>query len=88
MSQMIHVYGPTGHLGTEDRPVAKRATTLKPNDLIINEADWDTRNLLMPIFVREVMQNQQQQTADQELLHRDYAPEPDSNILLPIGVGE
>jgi hypothetical protein len=81
----IHIINNSGWVGSGERPAPERPKPMQQT-ITINEAHWDAHNLLMPIFVREVMQNQQQQTADQELLHRDYAPELDNNILLPVGV--
>jgi hypothetical protein len=84
MSEILIIHN-SGWIGSGERPAPERIKPIQ-QQITINEADWDTRNLLMPVFVREVMRGQQELSADQDLLHRDYAPETDINILLPAGV--
>ena len=97
----FHILHRSGWIGNSNRrPVHKKKEPMQPllpgnvevnrQTITINEAAWDRAGLLMPPDVRQMLRNEQEKTADQELLHREYAldaaPEADSNLLLPIGV--
>ena len=95
----FHILHNSGWVGNSDqRPAHKKKEPMQPllpgdievnkQTITIHEADWSRANMLMPIFVRQLMRDQQEKTADQELLDREYADdaEPNSNILLPVGV--
>ena len=97
----FHILHRSGWIGGADhRPVHDKTEAVKPllsgnievsrEAITIHEADWDRARLLMPIYVRQLMRNKQEQTEKEKLLQREYAPDaaprPDSNILLPVGV--
>ncbi len=72
------------------------AGRVKPKSLTVNEADWERAKLLMPMSVREMMLNQEQDQNTSVIGERssvsrefepDAKPESDIKILLPPGVG-
>ena len=97
----FHILHRSGWIGSSDhRPVhmkKERMQPLLPGDIDVNrqtittlDAAWDRAGLLMPPDVRQMMRNEREKTAGQELLDRDYAPDaaPETyeHLLLPIGV--
>jgi len=75
----------SGWIGDPARPKPQWITP-KKQDIRINEAEWSRH--LMPMAIRILLRNQEEamQTADQDLLHREFADDDgDRHLLLPPG---
>jgi hypothetical protein len=97
----FHILHRCGWIGDSERRSVHRKREPRPpllpgdidvhrQTITIHEADWERAGLLMPPDVRQMLRNEQEKSADQELLHREYAPnvapETCEDMLLPIGV--
>lgn len=84
----LHVYGITGWLGAENRPKPERNMAMQ--NIGINEGEWDRRSLLMPTFIRQMLNEDQDKTLSQYLPHREYAADQaayhELEILMPTGM--